>query len=70
MSLNNLDNDIFNDINGHIFPKNTDANLSLGTQTHTGNYILNINGSVNITGSYYINNSIIPQFILENNGLK
>ena len=60
MSLNNLTNDsddFFNDINGHIFPKDQDANMSLGTQTNTSNHRLNINGSVNITGSYKINNT-------------
>ena len=60
MSLNNLTNDsddFFNDINGHIFPKDQDANMSLGIHTNTSNHRLNINGSVNITGSYKINNT-------------
>ena len=60
MSLNNLTNDsddFFNDINGHIYPKNQDVNLSLETLVNTSNHRLNINGSVNITGSYKINNT-------------
>ena len=60
MSLNNLTNDsddFFNDINGNIFPKDQDANMSLGIHTNTSNHRLNVNGSVNVTSSYKINNT-------------
>ena len=60
MPLNNLTNnsdDFFNDINGHTFPKDQDANMSLEIHTNTSNHRLNINGSVNVTGSYKINNT-------------